>query len=118
MPWRHTSPTDQKIQFIADYLRQTRSISELCELYGVRRNTGDQWIARSLKHGPLGLEERSRQPHSSPRQTPKPLVEAFIERRRHGRSPRAPHSVRSYAAMAWCLSADTWAIRGSPPARS
>jgi hypothetical protein len=32
MPWRQTSPMDQKIQFIADYLRRTLSITELCEL--------------------------------------------------------------------------------------
>jgi putative transposase len=83
MPWRQTSPMDQKMQFIADYLRQTLSIIELCELYGISRKTGYKWIERYLKHGPLGLEERSRQPHSSPRQTPKHVVDAFIELRRH-----------------------------------
>jgi transposase InsO family protein len=83
MPWRHTSPMDQKMQFIPDSLRPTLSIIELCELYGVRRKTGDKWIERYLKHGPLGLEERSRQPHSSPRQTPTQVVEAVIELRRH-----------------------------------
>jgi putative transposase len=83
MPWRQTSPMDQKMQFIADYLRQTLSIIELCELYGVSRKTGYKWIERYLKHGPLGLEERSRQPHASPHQTPRHVVEAFIELRRH-----------------------------------
>jgi transposase InsO family protein len=83
MPWRHTSPMDQKMQFIADYLRQTLSIIELCELYGVSRKTGYKWIEPYLKHGPLGLEERSRQPHSSPHQTPRHVVDAFIELRRH-----------------------------------
>jgi transposase InsO family protein len=74
---------DQKMQFIADYLRQTLSIIELCALYGVSRKTGYKGIARYLKHGPLGLEERSRQPHSSPHQTPRHVVDAFIELRRH-----------------------------------
>jgi putative transposase len=83
MPWRQTSPLDQKIPCIADSLRQTLSIVEWCELSSVSRKTGDKWIERSLKHGPLGLEERSRQPHSSPRPTPKHGVEALIERRRH-----------------------------------
>src|SRR5262245_554076 len=62
MPWRQTSPMDQKMQFIADYLRQTLSIVELCELYGVSRKTGYKWITRYRKHGPLSLEQRSRQP--------------------------------------------------------
>jgi putative transposase len=83
MPWRQTSPMDQKMQFIADYLRQTLSIIELCELYNVSRKTGYKWIERYLKHGPAGLEERSRQPHSSPHQTPRHVVDAFIELRRH-----------------------------------
>jgi putative transposase len=83
MPWRHTSPMDQTMQFSADYRRQTLSIIELCELYGVSRKTGYKWIERYLKHGPLGLEERSRQPHSSPHQTPRHVVDAFIELRRH-----------------------------------
>jgi putative transposase len=83
MPWSHTSPMDQKTQFIADYLRQTLSIVELCELYSVSRKTGYKWITRYLKHGPLGLEERSRKPHSSPRQTPTHVVDALIELRRH-----------------------------------
>jgi putative transposase len=82
MPWRHTSPMDQKRQFIADYLRQMLSILEWCERYGGSRNTGDKGIARDLQHGPLGLEERSRPPPSSPHHTPRHGVEAFIERRR------------------------------------
>jgi putative transposase len=83
MPWSHTSPLDQKMQCIADYLRQTLSIIELCERYGVSRKTGYKWIERDRKHGPLGLEERSRTPHSSPHQTPSHVVDAFIELRRH-----------------------------------
>ncbi len=83
MPWRHTSPLDQKMQVITDYLRQTLSIMEWCELYGVSRKPGYKWIERYLNHGPLGLEERSRQPHSSPHQTLRPVVDAFIELRRH-----------------------------------
>jgi putative transposase len=40
MPWRQTSPMDQKTQLIADYLRRTLSITELCALYGFIRKTG------------------------------------------------------------------------------
>jgi putative transposase len=81
MPWRHTSPMDQKTQFIADYLRRTLSITELCELYSVSRKTGYKWIERYLTSGPSGLEDRSRKPCSSPNQTPQHIVDAFIELR-------------------------------------
>jgi transposase InsO family protein len=74
---------DQKTQFIADYLRRTLSITELCALYGVSRKTGYKWIERCLTSGPLGLEDRSRKPCSSPHQTPQHVVEAIIELRHH-----------------------------------
>ncbi len=61
---------DQKMPCIAADLRPTLSIIELCERYGVSRNTGYLWIERSLTHGPLGLEERSHQPSSSPIKRP------------------------------------------------
>ena len=72
---------DQKTQFIADYLRRTLSITELCDLYSVSRKTGYKWIERYLTSGPSGLEDRSRKPCSSPNQTPQYIVDAFIELR-------------------------------------
>jgi len=39
---------DQKTQFIADYLRRSLSISELCMNYGISRKTGYKWIDRYL----------------------------------------------------------------------
>jgi transposase InsO family protein len=74
---------DQRTQFIADYLRDSLTISELCALYSVSRKTGYKWIDRYLQQGPAGLEERSRQPHRSPNQTPEHIVAAFIELRTH-----------------------------------
>jgi putative transposase len=75
---------DQKTQFIAAYLRDRLSMTELCELYGVSRKTGYKWIDRYLMHGPQGLEERSRRPSTSPRHTPDHVVAAILEaRRRH-----------------------------------
>jgi putative transposase len=75
---------DQKTQFIADYLRNRLSMTELCELYGVSRKTGYKWVDRYLTHGPQGLEERSRRPSTSPRHTPDHVVAAILEaRQRH-----------------------------------
>jgi transposase InsO family protein len=75
---------DQKTQFIADYLRDRLSVTELCGLYGVSRKTGYTWIDRSLIYGPQGLEERPRTPNTSPRHTPDHVVAAILDaRRRH-----------------------------------
>ena len=85
MPWSHTSPMDQKPPFIAAYLRDRLSMTELCEFYGVSRKTEYTWIDRDLTHGPQGLEERSRRPSTSPRHTPDDVVAAILEAR-----PRHP----------------------------
>ena len=65
MPWSQTTPMDQKTQFIADYLRETYSFTELCTRFGVSRETGYKLIGRYLEQGPQGLEERSRRPLTS-----------------------------------------------------
>ena len=76
MPWSRTSPMDQRTQFVADYLRGTLSVTELCEQYGVSRKTGYKFIDRYLRQGPAGLEERSRRPHESPNRTDDEIVAA------------------------------------------
>jgi putative transposase len=83
MPWRDSSPMDLKTQFIADYLRQTLSISELCLQYQISRKTGYKWITRYLDEGAGGLADRSHRPHLCPHQTPATLVEAILDARRH-----------------------------------
>src|SRR5215467_10077239 len=84
MPWKEASPVDQRTQFIADFLRDALSITELCALYGVSRKTGYKWIDRYLRHDPAGLEERSRRPRRAPNQTADEIVAAILDaRRRH-----------------------------------
>ena len=84
MPWRNASPMDQRTQFIADYLRDSLAITELCEHYGISRKTGYKWIERYLRQAPAGLEERLRRPRRSPKQTAEEIVTAILDaRRRH-----------------------------------
>lgn len=84
MPWSERSPMDQRMQFIADYLRETLTIAERCDLYAVSRKTGYKWIDRYLRQGPAGLEERSRKPRVSPNATSDEIVQAFLAvRQRH-----------------------------------
>ena len=83
MPWSEMSPMDQKTQFIAQYLRQSLSISELCTHYGISRKTGYKWIDRYLHDGPQGLEDRSKKPYTAPNRTPEHVVQALIDLRSH-----------------------------------
>jgi putative transposase len=83
MPWRDSSPMNLKTQFIADYLRQTLPVSELCYHYNISRKTGYKWIDRYLEQGAAGLVDRSRRPHHCPHQTPADKVAAVVEARGH-----------------------------------
>jgi transposase len=75
---------DQKTQFIADYLRAQDSMSALCDRYGISRKTGYRFVERYLRHGPQGLDERSRRSNNNPNQTPEHVIRAIIElRQRH-----------------------------------
>ena len=84
MPWRETTPMHQRTLFIADHLRGTRSVTELCAEYGISRKTAYKWIDRYIRRGPGGLEDRSRRPRDTPTATPVPIVDALIAlRHRH-----------------------------------
>ena len=82
MPWSQLSPMDQRTQLIAADLRDRLSGTELCELDGVSRKTGDTWSDRDLMHGPQGRAERSRRPSTSPRHTPDHEGAAILAARR------------------------------------
>lgn len=86
MSWSQTSPMDQRTQFIADYLREVLSVTELSDLYGISRKTAYKWIERYLRQGPAGLEEHSRRPQSSPYRTSDEVSQALLEARRRHRS--------------------------------
>ena len=51
---------------MAAYLHQVYAMTALCERFGMRRHTGYQWVRRSTKPGPAGLQETSRAPHRCP----------------------------------------------------
>lgn len=82
MPWNEQTPMDQKTQFLSEYLRGSLSFAEVCRRYEVSRKTGYKWIRRYDDEGPSGLVDRSRQPHSHPRQTPEAVRAAIVEQRR------------------------------------
>ena len=66
MPWKETDPMLERTQFIAAYLSQVYSMTELCERFGIRRQTGYTWVRRDPEQGLAGLQEQSRAPHRCP----------------------------------------------------
>lgn len=62
MAWKEAKMTDQRKQFINQYLEKKLSISELCRQFEISRKCGYKWIARFKKEGLDGLLDRSRAP--------------------------------------------------------
>jgi transposase InsO family protein len=55
---------DQRVAFIADWLRDEWTMSELAARYGISRKTGYKWVDRYAADREHGLAERSRAPHA------------------------------------------------------
>ena len=66
MPWKDTCVEEQRMKFMAAYLEADSgwSMSELCEVFGVSRKSGYQWLERYRDSGLDGLKDRSRAPSS------------------------------------------------------
>jgi putative transposase len=86
MPWRETSPMEERLEFVREYESGLFTMTELAAQYGVSRKTGYKWVERHEAEGAQGLFDRSRRPHSSPHATDPELMEALVAlRRRHPR---------------------------------
>ena len=84
MPWRATSPMEQRIRFVKDARTGLYTMSELCERYNVSRKTGYKWTARFEAEGVAGLADRSRAPNSPERRISEAVRGALLEvRRKH-----------------------------------
>jgi transposase-like protein len=92
MPWKEVNPMQQRILFIADYLRQISNVRELCRQYGISRKTAYKWIARYQEHEQHGLQTLSSKPLNSPQQMPHSIQKAFIELRQQFMEAPGPKS--------------------------
>lgn len=72
---------EEKLRFIFEYQRAERSMTELCERYGIARETGYVWVRRYQEQGVAGLKERSRAALRHPNQTPEAVERTIVELR-------------------------------------
>jgi transposase InsO family protein len=66
MPWKNTDAAKERVEFVAEALKDEESFATLCKNYGISRPTGYKWISRFEELGPSGLCELSREPHHCP----------------------------------------------------
>jgi len=95
MPWKELNPVDQRLLFIADYVRDLCSFSELCSRYAVSRKTGYKWVGRYEHEGVDGLHERSRCPRQHPAQLPYAVQQSIIRLRGSRRMELGPKKIQA-----------------------
>jgi len=82
MPWKETDVMSERIRFVVEALAGGETIRALCGRYGISRKTGHKWLRRYREVESLGaLEEHSRRPRHSPRQTEERIEDRVVELR-------------------------------------
>jgi putative transposase len=82
MPWKETTPVDQRLRFIAAFSSCRWTMAELCRIYGISRKTGYKWTTRYGEEGLDGLKDRSRRPKSCPHRTDERCARKLVEERK------------------------------------
>ncbi len=84
MPWKSSSPMEQRLEFIEAWLKKDLTVSRLCSEFGISRKTGYKIIGRFKAEGMNGLADLSRRPHSHPSTTSDEIAELIcMMRARH-----------------------------------
>jgi putative transposase len=81
MPWQGQTPVQLRRRFIEDYLADIWTVTELCAMYQISRQTGYEVITRFETEGWSGLKARSRRPHRTPQAVTPAVVRAVCAAR-------------------------------------
>lgn len=82
MAWKETCVMDERLKFVADWLRGEWSMAEICRQYGISRRIGYKWIGRYEEEGFDGLRDRSRAPLYCPSRVDSAVVERIVQYKR------------------------------------
>jgi transposase InsO family protein len=69
---------DERMRFIVDHLSGEWTMSDLCDRYGISRQSGYKWIGRYREEGASGLVDRSRAAKEHGRATPSAIADAIV----------------------------------------
>jgi transposase InsO family protein len=86
MPWLETDVIKERTRFVLEYESGLFTMTELCERFGISRQTGYELWKRYQGAGLAGLADRARGPKSCPHRTAAEVEQALVALRR-----RYPH---------------------------
>lgn len=95
MPWKEASTVSLREAFVEQALEPGANLSQLCRNHGISRKTGYKWLDRYRQTGIVGLQDQSRRPRTSPKQT-KAEVEAIILETRAAHPTWGGYKIKAY----------------------
>ena len=81
MPWKEVSVMSSRREFVHLADQPGANIAQLCQRFGISRNTGYKLLKRYRAEGQAGLQDRSRRPHRSPTRTAAALEKRVVQLR-------------------------------------
>src|SRR5262249_30598259 len=82
MPWKRSDPETERMRFVALAKEGLYEMTELCERFGVSRQTGYTTLARYEAQGIDGLKDGSHAPHTCPQRIAAEMREVLLAARR------------------------------------
>ena len=82
MPWKESSVVEERTRFVIEHEDELYTMTELCRIYGVSRETGYKWLHRYRQGGLKALQDLGRAPQRHPNQTPPEIEASVLELRR------------------------------------
>ena len=73
---------DERTRFVLEQERGLHTMTDLCAIYDIARETGYYWLRRYQQGGLEALRDRGRAPERHPNQTPERIEGAVLELRR------------------------------------
>jgi len=72
---------EQRVRFVVAAARGEKSLTSLCQEFGISRPTGYLWVKRYQQVGVAGIAEKSRRPQRSPERTGAALESQVVQAR-------------------------------------
>lgn len=82
MPWPVNDLTSVRLEFVRLASNDDCNMRELCRRFDISATVGYKWLKRYEQAGEAGLQDRSRRPHHSPKQTDRVVEKLIIGLRR------------------------------------
>ena len=113
MPWKVANVMDQRISFVVRAIQGRERFTDLCQEFGISRQTGYHWLKRYWATGSFSeLGELSRRPHHSPNRTAGEVEERVVElRKEYGWGGKKIHVLLAREGIDLCVATINRIIR-------